>query len=208
MNIRVKKSVAERESRSTASVLRSIKTLINDGDGVGGGVGGGGADGAAREEAEEDASSLLLVGDGSEWFDTSSTRTIVFLLWQKRRDVYPDLANVNRSTERIITSNRSGRVNANELMLLAPMKDWHSGERLHWSKREEIFPDHFHLNGINAEQIGWDWSPSDSLFPIGGISVSRAALLYFPEARRWLAQRWSSRSHSWRRCSNAIPSVE
>ena len=73
----VKNMVAKRESRSTASVLRSSRTLINEGDepaergGTSDDVRGGGVD------DEADAVSSLLVGEDAEFEVTSSTRTMM-----------------------------------------------------------------------------------------------------------------------------------
>ena len=73
----VKNIVARRERRSTASVLRSSKTLIREGDEP---VGRGGTSDEGRGggvDDEPDAVSSLLVAEDAEFEVTSSTRTMM-----------------------------------------------------------------------------------------------------------------------------------
>ena len=70
----VKNMVAKRERRSTASVFRSSRTLINDGDEP---VERGGTSDEGRGGEVDDAVSSLLFGDDAEFELTSSTRTMM-----------------------------------------------------------------------------------------------------------------------------------
>jgi hypothetical protein len=75
----VKNIVAKRDNNSTASVFRSSKKLMIEGDGDCGGGGGGGDDDEADDD--DDAVALSRFGDDSEFVETSSTRTIVVYVY-------------------------------------------------------------------------------------------------------------------------------